>query len=674
MNNTREKLIIKSKKRFYNKENHTKKRFRLPKAGILHVKKSIKKKGGAEISDSGLMKEIIETYIDNDITYKNVERRTKELINRGFDINLYIHVGLTPLLYACQIYCEKTNPNIKMLEILLENGADVNKRSLVTGDTPLLFCLNKNDCNNIENIIDLLIHYNVDLNLKELYGKKMTPLHIACYHDDYYDIVDKLLDEKLLDRRAKINATDIDNLTPLHIACMNHDYNIVKLLLDNGSDINANTKKKYTPLHYLCASFEYNIETSYNILNLFIQKGANINAIDDMGQTPLMVLFDNIDNINIQKNINGNRKFFFVELLKFFIKKGANINIKDKNYNNIFIIICISYAHEQCCYYLCKELFRHNINITKELLNEVLGYQEITYKLLSLLVKKGANINKFIINMLPTKYLVLSENIITENPKITPQFIIDLMINNRQIKRNILDIPETFNEELPFIEELKKPVLDITLLYSEHDVLEGFDYISGYRDIDEFRNDEENINNSLIIYYGITHNKYKCGLINKRTQIIEGYIDRKNIFYICKDLNKAYNYKDNVYIDKPLYKMQVYELDVYVLLQDVLKMIKSTHEYWFLKKTDKQIDAVCSRSNLISNGNSHINYDGFQVNIMSGSHCQADKDADGNVLNPQYMYELIPVDRIEKTFKKEDKYNSKKRKSEFSDNHEDEEK
>jgi ankyrin repeat protein len=52
----------------------------------------------------------------------------RELLNAGADINLKSSHRNTALMIACGLY--GTNDNIKVIQILLENGADVNVRNL----------------------------------------------------------------------------------------------------------------------------------------------------------------------------------------------------------------------------------------------------------------------------------------------------------------------------------------------------------------------------------------------------------------------------------------------------------------------------------------------------------------------------------------------------------------
>jgi ankyrin repeat protein len=645
------------------KKNQTKKQFR--KVGKL---------GGSDVADNGIIMKIIETKIDSPDKYNEVEARIKQMIDNGFDINSYINAGLTPLLYACELFCKNPNPNIKMLEILLNNGADVNKRSLTGKDTPLLFSLKKNLCSKIENIVEILIDYGADVNLLETNGKQQSPLHIACYQDDYNDIV-----EILLKKNANVNATDIDNVTPLHLACASHEYESLKLLLEKNIDVNVINIKRDTPLHYVCNGFSEDFDISYKFLRRLLRKGANINALNDVNHTPLMVLFDTIDDTEeINKfviNEHRNKKYVYVELVKYFIKKGANINITDDdNENALFQLLCTLFAFEEGCYRLCKELFINNLQVSVGLINEVLGYEEITPRLIGLLIKKGGNMN-LIIDKAETEDFLLIYNIIkgeyeySERCNTTIQNIIDRMKHENKIFTNSIVIPDSFGGRLPFIEEITPYEIEqLTTLSSRKEVEAGFDILLYKHNKEIKEHIEEEHDNALIIYYENKQNNmidYECSLTYKTEHIVEGYLNRSNIFYRCKNYNHSFNYEKNVFFNKPLYKIDVGELVVYVSLRDVLKMIKSNHKFWLVKKTKTKIESVCSRLNLINDQTPGLNYDRISVNISSGNHCQADIDANGKFLKMDYLYDLIPVKQIIKNMEEpndKEEHSTKKRK------------
>jgi len=102
---------------------------------------SLRLKGGNNLSD-----EMIKIFIRN-YTYEEKDQKIKELIERGFDINNQIVYNSSPgeeslntLFFACHLFCIHNNQTNYNIQVLLENGADINFRNS-NNDTPLLFCL-----------------------------------------------------------------------------------------------------------------------------------------------------------------------------------------------------------------------------------------------------------------------------------------------------------------------------------------------------------------------------------------------------------------------------------------------------------------------------------------------------------------------------------------------------
>lgn len=164
-------------------------------------------------------------------------------------------------------------PYMKLLKVaikeavqsLIENGADVNAKTKVSGETPLHLARNAE-------IAELLIKSGASVNEKNKYGlvplhnaveckvdivgwsiKKMfstiardtyknTPLH----NDDHIDVAKVLSQTKGIN----INAANEDGYTPLHLAVTRGCTDTVKTLLQaEGINVNTADKNEYTPLH-----------------------------------------------------------------------------------------------------------------------------------------------------------------------------------------------------------------------------------------------------------------------------------------------------------------------------------------------------------------------------------------------------------------------------------------
>ena len=142
-------------------------------------------------------------------------------------------------------------------------------------------------------VIKMLINKNVNVNIKNVYGK--TALHYACE----YGMLEEI--EALYKNGADLNVSDIDGNTPLHVACNLYNMNVVKFLVERGVDVNAINNIENTPLHQLCqtiSNYTHSIAGEcFNIAKYLISKGAKIDVINNKQKTPL----DYVKNKNWKK-------------------------------------------------------------------------------------------------------------------------------------------------------------------------------------------------------------------------------------------------------------------------------------------------------------------------------------------------------------------------------------
>ena len=123
------------------------------------------------------------------------------------------------------INSKNSSPDVKKIEALIKDGADVNYKEEEKGNYPLLICARKG----YDEIAALLINNGADVNLVNNYGT--TALMAAARHDNYE------LCEVLLILGADINAQCIDGDTALFSAKMHCNDNVVALLLNNQAQI-----------------------------------------------------------------------------------------------------------------------------------------------------------------------------------------------------------------------------------------------------------------------------------------------------------------------------------------------------------------------------------------------------------------------------------------------------
>lgn len=186
--------------------------------------------------------------------------------------------GLTPLHQAILLH------NPKMVSLLLESGADVNK--MFPEKMPVFFAVTPlhhviNSCrknikeefeNDLEIISILLKRDNIDLHKGNKFGN--TPLHDAAQRD--LKEIMCLLFENNADANIKNNL----GYTPLHFAVRQGKKDNAALLLNHGANINEQRQSGDTPLHDA-------VDKGYkDIVHLLLEKGANRELMNNKGETP----------------------------------------------------------------------------------------------------------------------------------------------------------------------------------------------------------------------------------------------------------------------------------------------------------------------------------------------------------------------------------------------------
>ena len=88
-----------------------------------------------------------------------------------------------------------------------------------------------------------------------------------------------IVEELLIKDQTLVNCKDRDGYTPLHKACYNDNYELAQLLLKYKADPDARTEYQWTTLHSAC---KWN---NSKLVALLLQHGANINALSEGGKT-----------------------------------------------------------------------------------------------------------------------------------------------------------------------------------------------------------------------------------------------------------------------------------------------------------------------------------------------------------------------------------------------------
>lgn len=163
------------------------------------------------------------------------------------------------------------------LKNFITKGSDVNRQ--YDGKSLLHFAIDNCE-NNYFKVIEFLINSGADINSYQSYLKE-TPLHRICAR-----IKPKIeVIQLLLDRGADVKAENIAGKTPIFYCNFSYSVELLNLLVKYGADVKHIDKYKNTILHddYL----NYTIGTFEEFLKVLISLGFDINSRNNLGHTPL---------------------------------------------------------------------------------------------------------------------------------------------------------------------------------------------------------------------------------------------------------------------------------------------------------------------------------------------------------------------------------------------------
>ncbi len=277
--------------------------------------------------------------------------------------NCIVKIQNFPLLQAA------VNNSVEIVELLLKNGADVNKMDSLCNGTALSESVERGHYQ----IVKLLLQHGAKCNIKQ--GKHGSVFYSAVKksHVDILDI--------MLKHGADPYLVDYDNKNVLELAVSRSDENIAEFLLKNGVIPNTKNNNGETPLfHAIC---------NKNMSKLLVKYGADINATDKFGQNVLL------KSLNYYSSLPSTHSY-----VKWLLKNGIDPNVGD-NHNN-YPILCLFHEYPKIRKKLIKLLIKYKVDVNiigtynHHSKNSPLGIAvaKSDVKIVKLLLLNGADPNK----------------------------------------------------------------------------------------------------------------------------------------------------------------------------------------------------------------------------------------------------------------------------------------
>lgn len=160
----------------------------------------------------------------------------------------------------------------------------------------------------------------------------LSLFHLLVWYN-FYNAVEKILDDGNLGIDINITDGKGKGLTPLMLACCRANYNMAKLLIDHGADANATNAEGQNLWHILVRPRLENFQNAFECQRYSLDQRAliaellpdGINAKDADGLTPLVFILQG-DNTNLS-----------FALTEVFLKRGAQTDYVDENGNTLLL-------------------------------------------------------------------------------------------------------------------------------------------------------------------------------------------------------------------------------------------------------------------------------------------------------------------------------------------------
>ncbi|KAL7785777.1 ankyrin repeat-containing domain protein [Trichoderma afarasin] len=232
----------------------------------------------------------------------------KLLLQNGAAVNVNLQAGQ----FGNALQMASSKGHIKMVQLLLDHGAEVNAQGGYYGTALNAACAKRCFATDAIPTVQLLLEHGADVNIGG--GKFGSALQTVCAK--LTSKTGNTLSQILLDHGADVNARGGEYGTALQAACV-HNPSIVQLLLDYGADINAEGGVYGTSLQAACAC-------SPMIGRLLLDHGANVNAEGGNYGTALQAALHSCH----------------LDLVQLLVDRGADVNANRGSYGSCLQIAC----------------------------------------------------------------------------------------------------------------------------------------------------------------------------------------------------------------------------------------------------------------------------------------------------------------------------------------------
>lgn len=306
-----------------------------------------------------------------------------QLLKKGVNVNVTDKNEITALQNAIK------QTNAVVMEYLIENGAEINVKTLWAHLAYIVFSIQNN-----EKMIQHFIRKGLDVNDKEW---NKTAGFLIYFEKNNFEMVEYLLErgadinakykenntalfkaavmkndlkatQYLLNKGADINIQYYNGDTVLHMVALQGQKNMIKYLLDHGSDANIPNSHGDTVFHFLANSGDI------DLLKYSLKKNDDLNVRNNDGDTPLHwaagsfhtdvveYLIEMGMNVNVRNDMGETTMHFAarsgsLEMVEYLVKCGVDVHLLNNKNNTVF--------HE-----IANNSFNTNIRLVKYFLEQ----------------------------------------------------------------------------------------------------------------------------------------------------------------------------------------------------------------------------------------------------------------------------------------------------------------